>query len=906
MRSKILLSAIFLSIQWSLHLLNASSITPTQLTCEYIDNPSVIDVLHPRLSWINEANGNQKGVSQSAYEVEVATEYEKLLQGKPDLWKTKKVNSDASVLISYNGKDLNSRTDCWWRVRVWDNKGKVSTWSEPAYWHVGLLNKSDWKAEWIGAPWQGERPVTYNTDELPHPAPLLRKSFSVEKTIKSAKIYTTGLGYFELYCNGRKVSDDVLVPNQTQWTKRENLHEYGIPVHDDFTEYCVLYLCYDLKPLLHQGKNAIGAILGNGFYSASSRWVLGYGSPRFIAQLEIEYVDGSKETIISDTDWKVEKSPIVYDMIYQGEQYDARLEYKDWCKAEYNDDNWKNAIIRNAPVGQLQAQMSPSDKVMEKLKPVNIEKLDGKGNYRIDFGEEISGWLRMDNINGVSGHRIRIKYLSESANGTNSYTLNGSKDESYATRFTWYVFRSVEIYDYPGELKAEDITAEAVYTDVKTVGHFNCSNELLNKIQKIWKRSQTDNMHGGIASDCPHRERLAYTGDGQVAMNTVMHNYDVASFYRKWIKDIVGSQNITTGYVPNSAPWQPGAGGGVAWGASIVIMPWEYYQTYGDLQILSYSYEGMKKYLAYMQQWLDDDGIMFQQAPSKDNVQYWMNLGEWCPPGEFPPNELVHTFYLWLCTHNIANSASALGKNEDARMYRQQEAQVKEAFIKRFYNKDEGTFGKYGANIFALKMGLDESMIKRVVDTVSKDIEQANGHLDTGIFGTRYLFEVLCEYGLNEQAYEIINQTTFPSIGHWIAQGATTTWEQWDGVHSRNHPMFGGGLVWLYRDLAGMKEAKPGYKQIIFKPCPTDDLGYASYSKLTPYGEAGIWWEKIDNQIEIKVKVPVGSSALIYVPHNPSYEMKLHKEKNVVFKSKSDGYICYEIGSGEYKFYGSL
>lgn len=907
-RNIIIIGLNLILMQIMVNPLSASAINPTRLTCEYLQNPSVIDVLNPRLSWINEVAKAMKGVSQTAYEIEVATNIEILLQGKADLWKSKKVKSTNSIHVSYNGKQLESQMNCWWRVRVWNNDGKVSHWSVPANWHMGFLSSNDWIASWIGAPWQSEKPIKSQSQEAPPPAPLLRKQFVIKKEIKSARIYTTGLGYFELYCNGEKVSDDVLVPNQTQWGKRENLHEYGIPVKDNFIEYRVLYLSYDLKPLLKSGNNAIGAILGNGFFNVSSRWVLGYGTPRFIAQLEIVYKDGSKESIVTDTSWKAERGPIVSDMLYQGEHYDARLEYPSWSEADYNDANWQNVALRKAPEGKLKAQMAHSDKVMEQLKPLKIEKLGGEGNYRVDFGEEISGWLSLNNVNGPRGNRIRIKYLSESLNGDNSYTLSGNGNENYATRFTWYVFRTVEISGWPGELREDQLTAEAVYTEIEVAGNFTCSNVLFNTINKIWRRSQTDNMHGGIASDCPHRERSAYTGDGQIVIATVTHNYDAAAFYKKWIEDVVGAQDKTTGYVPNGAPWQPGCGGGVAWGSAITIMPWEYYQAYGDKEILSYSYKGMKAYVGYMQQWIDKDGIMLQQAPDKDMPNEWMNLGDWCPPSEFPQTDLVHTFYFWLCAYNTSNTATVLGMKDEAFSYMNLANKTKAAFIKRFYNSNEGSFGKYGGNIFALKMGLNDDIRQKILAAIKTDFNKSDGHLDTGILGSRFLFEILCDNGLNELAYEAMNKTTYPSFGHWIAQGATTTWEQWDGENSRNHPMFGGGLTWFYRKLAGMVAAEPAYRKIIFRPYPTKELNHASFSKRTPYGEAGIWWEKDKEDIKIKVLVPVGSEALVYVPVVEVNIKKLKEQSNryANFQGVENGYACYKALSGEHLFYGKI
>ncbi len=616
-------------------------ISPTRLRCEYLNNPQVVDLQNPRLSWVNIATDGDRGQVQTAWEIRVAGTKEKLLNGQADLWNSGKVVSSQSNNIHYNGRILSSRLDCWWQVRTWDKNGTVSEWSDPAFWSMGLLKPEEWRAVWIGAPWQGEEAlpkpaITEQGEEpgkqkLPPPAPLLRKSFVINKEIASARAFVTGLGYFELYLNGKKVSEDVLVPNLTAYGKRPGLEKNYIPIPDNFREYRVMYLCYDIKDLLKKGENAIGAILGNGFYNAPVNWTQSYGSPRFLGQIYITYTDGTEDIIISNQSWKASKSPIVTDLVYGGEHYDARLEQPGWCSAGFDDSGWEQAAVRKAPEGKMKAHMSLTDRVMEKLVPKKIEPL-GEGKYRVDFGQEISGWLHLIDVTGEAGRKINIRYICESPVGDNSYTLKGLGPESYAARFTWFVFREVEISGWPGELKPDQLLAEAVYTNIETTGKFESSDTLFNKINQIWVRSQKDNMHGGIASDCPHRERSPYTGDGQVSCVTVMHNFDATSFYTKWIQDILGAQNPQTGYVPNGAPWQPGCGGGVAWGAAMNIMPWEFYLHYGDIDMLTNNYEGMKEYIRYMLTWTNREGIMFSQAPDKANPNQWLNLGDWAVP----------------------------------------------------------------------------------------------------------------------------------------------------------------------------------------------------------------------------------------------------------------------------------
>ena len=905
-----------------------AGLSPTDLRCEYLNNPLAVDILQPRLSWINIAETGERGQYQAAWQIRVASEPGKLADGKAELWNSGKVESDPSTQVRYAGKTLISRQDCWWQVRVWDREGKVSEWSGPAFWSMGLLKSGDWRAGWIGAPWQGEEALPRPSSpkrigepdpepklipgKIPPPAPMMRKAFEVTGEIASARAYVTGLGFFELYMNGQKVSEDVLVPNVTLYGEREDLGTIGVMIRDNFREYRVMYLAYDVKDLLEQGENVIGTVLGNGFYNPANYWCQGYGTPRFLGQLHVVYKDGTEQVIVSDQSWRASKSPILMDMVYDGEHYDARLEQMGWSTPGFDASGWENAVNRKAPEGKLKAHMSPVDRVMEKLSPQKIEKL-ADGHYRVDFGEEISGWLRLQDVKGEPGHRIDIKYICESPVGDNSYTMKGDGPESYAARFTWFVFREVEISNWPGEMTAEQLVAEAVYSDVETTGHFECSNPLFNKIQKIWHRSQTDNMHGGIASDCPHRERSPYTGDGQVACVTVLHNFDARSFYTKWIRDMLGAQNPDNGYVPNGAPWQPGCGGGVAWGAALVIMPWEFYIQYGDLDMLRENYEGMKGYLKYMLTWTDDDGIMFSQAPERENPNRWMNLGDWCAPGELPPDEMVHTFYLWRCADLTAKVARALGKEAESREYEKLAENTRKAFQQRFYDEKNGTYGPAGGNIFALKMGVREGEYEKVVKALKSDIEKNDGHLDTGIFGTQFFFEVLSEHGLHELAYGAMNKKSEPGYGWWIEQGATTTWEKWDGGGSRNHPMFGGGITWYYQVLAGMKPdpSLPGYRHIIFKPQPAADITSASYANKTTYGRASIDWKKEGQNFIIDIEVPAGCTATVHVPALIVNKVKESNKKprhlpEVNFLKEEDGYAIYKVGSGKYQFTSRL
>jgi alpha-L-rhamnosidase len=889
-------------------------ITPTKFTCEYLQNPSVVDVAQPRLAWVNIAGKGERGQTQTAWQVRVASSKDQL--GMPDLWDSQKKIGQQSNRVVYSGKPLASRTECWWQVRVWDKDGAVSNWSEPAFWRMGLLNPLDWQAKWIGAPWQGEealpKPTSPNPhlpEKLPPPAPMFRKEFSVEKKVEKAVAFVTGLGYFELYLNGQKVGTDVLVPNQTNYGKRPGLINEYIPLEDNFREYKVMYLAYDIKDQLKNGKNALGSILGNGFYNPAKHWTYPYGSPRFLTQVYITYEDGTEDIIVSDESWKASQSPILMDMVYYGEHYDARKEQSGWNQAGFDDSAWKPVALRKSPEGKLVAHTAYPDKVMESIKPVKIEKLSN-GNYKVDFGVEVSGWVRLNQIKGPAGQKIEINYLGTTFSGDNSYILNGTGSESYAARFNWFVFKDVEISNWPGELKANQITAEVVHTFVEESATFETSNPLFNAINKIWRRSQTDNMHGGVASDCPHRERSPYTGDGQVSSVTVMHNYDARNFYQKWIQDILGAQNMKTGYVPNGAPWQPGCGGGVAWGAAICIMPWEFYLHYGSKDMLEDNFLGMKEYVRYMQTWVDKDGIMFSQRTGLDGkVLKWFNLGDWVSPGALPPEDLVHTFYFWRCADLTAQAAKALGKAEEVKIYADLAEQTRKSFWRRFYDEKNGTYGKGGGNILALKMGVPAIQHDLVIRALKKDIKANNGNLDTGIFGTQFFFEILSENGMHELAYSAMDKRTQPSFGWWIEQGATTSWEQWNGENSRNHPMFGGSIVWFYRKLAGMNTdpERPGYLHIIFRPQPVTDLSFVKYFNQTSFGEAGIYWKNEIGQFSMQVIVPVGSEATVYVPLRKNKQITendqpINDTGDLKLIREEPDYMVFAVKSGNYQF----
>ena len=722
-------------------------------------------------------------------------------------------------------------------------------------------------------------------------SPLMRKSVRLTKRVKKAWAYVSGLGYSEFYVNGVKCGDDVLSPAQTDYSPRKDLERTRVAIDNEFTGYRVFYVAHDVTPLLRMGENVFGCWLGRGFYGAKNPFTLPYGDPVLKAQIDIEYTDGTHDVVVSDETWQWKGSAIVMNGVYDGERFDAHIYNKVWCTSEDTDDGWQNVVKVEGPKGELVAQTCPADRVTETLRPISIAK-DAAGNFVVDFGKEISGWIRLRAESSKDGNTIKIKYESESAQGLNEYICDGGAID-YHARFTWFVFRRATIEGWSGELTEENISAEAVNTDIGDAFEFSCSDELLNKIRDIWIRSLLDNAHGCIFSDCPHRERAAYMGDGQVASEMVMRSFDTREFYRKWFGDMLLAQNPRTGFMPFGAPWQPGCGGGVPWSAALCVMPWNYYMQYGDSKEIARCYDGMKRLLTYFDTWVDDDGVMEQKYQSKiENMSYWCNLGDWCPPGNvYPQNALVHTFYYWMCQKIVAESAFLLGKKKEGNYYREASERTRAAFHKRFYDEATHSYGPAGSNIFALYMGVPEEVRADVIETVKKELAENDGHLYTGIYATRFLFEVLSDNGMTEEAYEALTKTDFPSFGYWISQGATTTWEQWDGGNSHNHPMFGGGLAWLYSRLIGINPTLKGagYKRSVLKSYIPAKISWARYKLPTAYGNLSVSWKKTDDGIAYDVIVPAGCRVEFFSPDGYESKHTILKSGNhniFVFKNK--------------------
>lgn len=889
------------------YLLIFSSCTPPcpvicNLKCEYLENPLAIDNLAPLLSWQIQSEG--KGKMQTAYRILVSDTPQLLEKGVANYWDSGIVASSRSVQVQYEGKTPVSRQKLYWKVKVWDEKGQTTLWSETASWETSLLQPSDWSAHWIA----------FEEDNFPDStitgaAPYFRKEFTLQKNIRKARMYICGLGFYEMYLNGNKVGNQVLAPAVTNYDFRSLKHL--IYHYDDQSTQRCLYNTFDITSTLRKGTNTIGIILGNGWYNQRNRTIEGsmwYSTPRMIAQLEIEFDDGSTQSVCTDNSWKTTIGPLLHNSIFQGEVYDARLELGDWYTNGYDDSRWNASLTVKPPTGKLQPQLAPYDKITNIIRPEYKEK-ENDSTYIFTLPKTVSGWATL-NLEGKIGSQVKLRFFSEEGDDygqSDIYILKGDGQENWEPRFTWHAFRFIKAISHDVELDEENILVKVVNTAVERNGNFICSNELFNKIHDAYLRTQEANFHGSISSDCPHRERLGYTGDGQVIAESCLLTFDMSQFFRKWLNDIEDARNKKTGYVTHTAPFG-GGGGGPAWGSAFIIIPWAYYSYYGDMTILEKHYNGMKQWVEYLKTRTSEHGIVVREEPDG-----WC-LGDWCTPDRIRiPEALVNTAYYYHCTNLMHKIASILGKEKDAMFFAHTAAHIKENFNKTFYNRETRHYweGKQGADVFALAFGLvPEENEQSVFEAMLTHLENTGYHFDTGILATPLLLKVLTRYDRTDLAYRIMNQRKAPGFAYLLDNANSTLWENWNGEASRCHPMFGSVVAWFYRSLAGINidEMNAGMKHILIKPQVTGDLTYCKASYTSLYGLIRSEWEKNkDDSFKLTVEIPANTTATIYLPNKNNLRVTesgipAELAAGIQTVENREGKTILNVGSGIYIF----
>ncbi len=899
----------------------SAGIAPADLRCEYLTNPLGIDRMHPQFSW--ELSGSERGLRQGSYQILVASRKDRLTEQRADLWNSGKVDSDASVYISYPGKALQSNSTYYWKVRVWDGEDNASEWSDVATFHTGMLQRKDWAARWI----------TPHDPDIS--SPLLRKEFILGKPVEKAYAFISGLGYYELYLNGEKVGDHVLDPGWTEYDKR------------------VLYATYEVSGHLQKGNNAVGIMLGNAYYtmtgseSGQDRYMAALRNPgppkKGIMLLVVEYSDGSKQQISTDESWKSHSGPITYNHFYGGEDYDARLEQEGWKHTDFDDSSWQqvNVIKEWVP---MDSQLLPAIELIQTIDPISRTN-PSAGVHLFDLGQNILGWVRF-RVQGDRGTVVTIRTAEtlnnqqfpkplESGDSLSTkhsyhakvyarYTLKGDEAEVYESHFFYKGFRYVEIaIDNPDGIDTLDVTGRVVHSGLERNGTFASSDNLLNTIHELTYWAIAGNTHS-VPTDCPQREKLGYTGDGQVIAEASIHMFDMTQFYEKWLNDIKDAQHPGTGYVPRTAP-EVRAGGGPGWGSACIFIPWDFYTYYGNERILAEYYDVMKRWVNFLES--RAKGNILYPYPVNDNIYDF--LGDWVPPGRGIGQQdrwtgtemrmLTNTFVYHRNVRLLAQVARILGEDADAVRYEQLADNIQTAFNDRFLHTETNQYGdgRQPFNVFAMAENLvPENREPAVVGNIVSDIEERNGHLDTGISGTKFLFDVLTEGGYADIAHEAATQMTYPGYGYWIKNGATTLWEQWNGAYSHNHQMFGSVVAWFYKYLAGIRPLEPGYKQISIKPYPPQDLKQVSAALNTMHGEVSAAWIKAAAYFRLWTSLPANTGGVVSIPMKDPGQGVITESGNVIwdggqyFRRSSgimgakpeEGYVEFTVGSGTYSF----
>lgn len=909
----------------------AGSLTPARLRVEYLENPLGLDVRQPRLQWILESPAGVRSEKQTAYRVLVASSPEALKAGRGDLWDSGKVQSGESIHIAYAGKPLASRTRCYWKVRVWDRAGNPSPWSADALWTMGLLEKSDWSARWIG----DSKPLVdrslAKSKEPPQPAVLLRKDFRLDRAPKRATLYATARGLYEVSLNGRRVGDRLLAPEWTSYRKR------------------IQYQAYDVTPLLRGGANAAGAMLGAGWYAGRIGLFPGraiYGdTPQLLFQLEIESAGGRRQVIVSDPSWRISTDgPVRSSDILDGETYDARKQLSGWDLPGFDDARWSAATPASG-LGNQALVWQPNEPIraLRELKPLAVRE-PRPGVYVFDMGQNMVGWVVL-RVAGKASETVTLRYAEMLNDDGTIYTANlrsaaqvdrfiprGQGEEVFEPRFTYHGFRYVEVTGLAAAPNTTAMVGRVIHSSSPDTGAFETSSEYLNKLMSNIVWTQRANLYS-TPNDCPQRdERLGWMGDIQAFSQTAIFNMDMAGFFTKWLKDVRDDQ-AADGQFPDFAPNPHTVLGdnlnfGVpAWGDAGVIVPWRVYQNYADLRLLGEHFGAARRWVDFIERQNPD--LLWRQARHND-YNDWLNsdtiiLENWPKKGGAVPNEVFATAFFAHSTALVAKMAAVLGRKTDADHYESLAARVREAFNRAYVRPDGMILGDtqagyaFALNFRLLPEAVEQAALERMVDRFGP----YQGHLSTGIQSTHRLMAELARFHRHDEAYRLLNLRTFPSWGFMVENGATTIWERWDGyvkgrgfqnpgMNSFNHWAFGAVGEWMWREIAGIHpdDAAPGYAHFFVRPRPGGGLTWARGSYDSIRGRIQTEWRVAEGGLTLKVQVPANTTATVWVPAAEAGGVtESGKPANQAAGLRElgwrDGAAGFEVGSGEYVFRAS-
>ncbi|WP_312333413.1 alpha-L-rhamnosidase [Sphingobacterium sp.] len=856
---RILLITMLYMIAGNAHAQPKNNCSAVQLTCEHLVNPLGIDAANPRLSW--RLDDQRNGALQSAYQLFVGQDSLALIQETDGVWDSGKQLSSA-MLVPYNGASLTPRTKYFWKVKVWDKEG-LSTSSAIASFETGMMGRDIWEGRWISD----------GKDIHERKTPYFRKVFAAKKKIKSARAYIAVAGLYELSINGQRVGDHRLDPMYTRFDRR------------------TLYLVEDVTAQLQKGENAIGVILGNGWYNHQPMAVWNFDKapwrdrPAFCLDLHIVYADGSQETIVSDEQWKTASGPIVYNNIYTGEHYDARLEIPNWDKPKFDDSAWEAVQYRNAPSAHLVAQQTVPIRLVKSYLPKSITKIDPQ-TYVFDMGQNMAGITKIKG-KGPAGAVLRIKHGERlHADGrldqsnidvyyrgdkdaepfqTDILTLSGRNDE-FMAKFGYKGFRYVEISSsVPIALDKSTVTAYFMHSNVRPLGELKTSSELVNRLWDATNKAYLSNLMG-YPTDCPQREKNGWTGDGHLAIETALFNFDGITVYEKWMADHRDEQQ-ENGVLPDIIPtggWGYGTANGLDWTSTIAIIPWQIYQFYGDSRALEDCYAAIKRYVDYV------DGI----SPAGLTT---FGRGDWVPVKSSSNLELTSSVYFYVDANILASAAKLFGHTADQQKYESLSKKIKTAINAKFLDTSKGIYSNGTQTELSVPLFwgvVPDEMKASVAANLNKKVEETNFHLDVGVLGAKALLNALKDNGYSETAYQVAVQDTYPSWGWWIVNGATTLLENWDLKATRdisdNHMMFGEIGGWFFKSIGGIlpDPKQPGFKHILLKPIFPQGLKESAISYDSPFGKIVSDWKLKGDKIIYDIKIPANATATFYPPDN--------------------------------------
>ncbi len=892
--------------------MSAAGVEVVGLRTEYKENPLGIDALRPRLSWRLASEG--RGVVQAAYEIRVARTEDDLGSGSGRVWESGKVASDVSLHHPYEGPPLESGQRLYWQVRVWDGSGTPTEWSAPARWEMGLLAPSDWSAGWI-------EPDLPDDPEVSGPAPMLRREFEVAGRVQRARAYVTAHGLYEMHLNGRRVGDQLFTPGWTAYHER------------------LQYQTYDVTSLLKEGPNAVGALLGNGWYRGDlPRRRNVYGDDlALLAQIVITYEDGRTEVVGTDGGWKAATGPILMAEHYQGETYDARLEKPGWTTAGFDDREWSGVRLVDHGKDVLVAPAGPPVRRIEEVKPVKILQTP-EGDTVVDMGQNMVGWVRLQ-VEGPAGTTVTLRHTEvldkegnfyteslRSAKQTIRYTLKGGGPETYEPHFTFQGFRYVDVDGYPGELTPDALTGVVIHSDMAPSGGLETSNPLVNQLQHNIRWGQKGNFLD-VPTDCPQRdERLGWTGDAQAFCRTAAFNFDVAAFFTRWLRDLAADQ-YENGSVPHVIPDvlttpERAAAGSAGWADAAVIVPWTMYLAYGDRRLLEEQYDSMAAWVEYMRGRAGDDLVwdgdvhfgdwLAYAAPPREARSY---------PGATTGKDLIATAFFAHSTELLQRIAQVLGRSDDEARYRDLQRDVKQAFQEEFVSV-RGRVGENTQTAYVLALQFDllpEDQRAQAAERLARDVRERK-HLTTGFLGTPYLCHVLSRFGHLDEAYMLLNREEYPSWLYPVTQGATTIWERWDGqkpdgtfqdpsMNSFNHYAYGAIGDWMYRVMAGIDTdpAAPGYKRVLIRPRPGGGFTRVKAHHDTMHGRVSSAWSLEGGRFALDVEIPPNTTATVRLPSARLADVteggKVLAAGNGIATAGQDGeVVVMDVGSGRYSF----